>query len=639
MSENLYLSSLADIRDIESVPLAQRDLPGSTFEMLQAGAAKDPDASALSFILDAEHYKDVWSCTHRELMAHVTKAANCFRRLGVEREDVVAFLLPNLPETYFTIWGGEAAGIVLALNPLLERDALAELMKAGQAKWLVTLGPTPGSDLWDTAVWAASKVGTLEGILQVSVAPYLSGVKGAVMKAHDGLQSLRSHGLYMPVHRWQKEMSKVQGEKLEFDLPGPEDVSSYFCTGGTTGLPKIAARKHSNEVYNAWAINQVVSGAFRPHNAVFCGLPLFHVNGQIVTGLSPWSEGAHVVLGTPQGYRGKGVLDNYWAIAEHFKLVAFSGVPTVYAALVERPSKGYDLSSLEFAICGAAPMPVALFQRFEKEIGLRLLEGYGLTEGACVSSVNPPGGESRTGSIGFRLPYQQMKIVVLDDQEQYERDAQTDEIGTVVILGPNVFKGYLSAHHNKKAWLDIEGQQWLNTGDLGRQDAEGYFWLTGRKKELIIRGGHNIDPKIIEEVLVAHPDVALAAAVGRPDPRLGEVPAVYVELAGGKSSSEQELLDYALEHVAEKSARPQRVRILEALPLTPVGKIFKPDLLRAEIKDVILEVAMEMGVDLESIEVVPDQTLGNLAKVSVSGESAELKDALDRYTFHVQFES
>jgi len=637
MSEPSYLSTLAEIEGLESTPLAERGLPASTFEMIRKGSTLDPDAPALSFFLDAKDYQKAWSCNHREFIRHITRAANCFRRLGIGRDDVLAYLLPNMPETFYTIWGGEAAGRVLALNPLLEKEALAELMSAADAKWLVTLGPTPGSDLWDKATWAAHKVGSLEGVLKVSVTPYLSGLKKAALKAHDAVQSLRGHGLYLPVLSWQKEMAKAGDEQLDFPLPGSEDVSSYFCTGGTTGLPKIAVRKHGNEVYNAWSVCQVVAGAFRPRKTIFCGLPLFHVNGQIVTGLAPWSQGGHVVLGTPQGYRGPGVLDNFWAMAQHFRLIAFSGVPTVYAALVERSSQEFDLSSFEFALCGAAPMPVGLFQRFEREIGLRILEGYGLTEGACVSSVNPPGGERRTGSIGFRLPYQKMKIVILDDQEKYDRDAETDEIGTVAISGPNVFNGYLNEHHNKKVWLEIDGEKWLNTGDLGRQDADGYFWLTGRKKELIIRGGHNIDPKLIEEVMIEHPAVALAAAVGRPDPRLGEVAAVYVQLKPEQKASQEELLQYARDNVSEKSARPDRVEILEALPVTPVGKIFKPELARKEIADVIRKVAFDCKVVLESLDVVPDQTLGNVARVKVSGDESKLQEALDAYTFHVQY--
>ena len=193
-------------------------------------------------------------------------------------------------------------------------------------------------------------------------------------------------------------------------------------------------------------------------------------------------------MGTPQGYRGEGVIPSFWEIVEHYRIVAFSGVPTVYSALLQVPVGGRDISSVGYGFCGAAPMPVELFRTFEKTIGIRILEAYGLTEGACVSSVNPPEGERRIGSIGLRLPYQKMAVVRLDDSGGFTGFAGTEEVGVLAIRGPNVFAGYINAEHNKGLWLEIDGERWLNTGDLARQDADGYFWLTGRKKELIIRG-------------------------------------------------------------------------------------------------------------------------------------------------------
>jgi fatty-acyl-CoA synthase len=162
-----------------------------------------------------------------------------------------------------------------------------------------------------------------------------------------------------------------------------------------------------------------------------------------------------------------------------------------------------------------------------------------------VSSVNPSAGESRAGSIGLRIPYQQMIAAILDDAGQFVRKAETNEIGSILVHGPNVFRGYLDPRHNAGLWVEIAGARWLNTGDLGRQDGDGYFWLTGRRKELIIRGGHNIDPKMIEEALQEHPAVALVAAIGRPDAYAGEVPVAFVELKPADSATEQELLDFA----------------------------------------------------------------------------------------------
>ena len=403
-------------------------------------------------------------------------------------------------------------------------------------------------------------------------------------------------------------------------MPRPGDISSYFCTGGTTGLPKIAARTHFSEVFDAWSTQAFIGSAFAPGKTIFCGLPLFHVNGQLVTGLIPWSQGGHVVMGTPQGYRGEGVIPSFWEIIEHYRIVAFSGVPTVYSALLQVPVGGRDISSVGYGFCGAAPMPVELFRNFEKTTGIRILEAYGLTEGACVSSVNPPEGERRIGSIGLRLPHQKMAVVRLDDSGKFIGFAEKEEVGVLAIRGPNVFAGYINAEHNKGLWLEIDGERWLNTGDLARQDADGYFWLTGRKKELIIRGGHNIDPKLIENAVQDHPAVQLAAAVGRPDERAGELPVLYVQLKPVATASEAELLAHAVDRIPERAAHPKSVRILAALPVTPVGKIFKPALSMLEIEDVVRQEAASAGVKLESLSVVQDARLGLLARIAAEGD-------------------
>ena len=180
-----------------------------------------------------------------------------------------------------------------------------------------------------------------------------------------------------------------------------------------------------------------------------------------------------------------------------------------------------------------------------------------------------------------------MAAVILDASGRFERMAETDEIGVIAINGPNVFSGYLDPRHNKGLWIDIDGERWLNTGDLGRQDANGYFWLAGRKKELIIRGGHNIDPKIIEDALQKHPAVAMVAAVGSPDAYAGELPVAYVQLKPGLVVTEAELVEHAARTIPEKAAVPKRVKISSSLPTTAVGKLFKPALVEREIEETI----------------------------------------------------
>jgi fatty-acyl-CoA synthase len=485
-------------------------------------------------------------------------------------------------------------------------------------------------------------VPTLETILQVDLANYLSMIQKFAIRLIR-LRSGKGPAVQARVIDFGKMAYRYPAEELVSGRAiEPDDIASYFHTGGTTGTPKLARHTHFNEVYDAWAAAQFID--ITAEKVLFCGLPLFHVNGVIVTGMLPFMHGASVVLGTPQGYRG-GVIPNFWSIVEHYRINFFSGVPTVYSSLLSVPLADEDISSLEFAVCGAAPMPAEIFRKFEKQTGVRILEGYGLTEGTCISSINPPFGERRIGSIGYRLPYQDMKVAQLDASGAYERDSSRDEIGAILVRGPNVFSGYTEEIHNEQVWVDCaDGQgNWLNTGDLGRQDTGDYFWLTGRVKELIIRGGHNIDPRLIEDVLVEHPDVVLAAAVGRPDPYAGELPVAYVQLRPGATSDKAALLAYAADHIGERAAIPKDIHLIDEVPQTAVGKIFKPYLVQMEIKDVYRsEVSSIDGIAGVEVTVNPDRLYGFAANIEVSPAleadrealRQEIEDCLGRYTIH-----
>lgn len=634
-------SPIRGLPDIEAMEARMPDLMAgqqSTYALLSEGAKVRPDGAALSFFLRTEDHQRPYVWTHREWMAKITQAANMFRQLGVQRGDVVAFVLPNLPETHWTIWGGEAAGIVFAINPLLEPAMMLDLLKAAQPQWIVTLAPTPGADLWDKVAGIAPQVPGLKGVLSISPLRYLRHPLAPVLRLLNRLKTPSRLGS-VPVHDFHRQMAGQNGAALSFAPPRLDDVASYFCTGGTTGMPKIAVRTHRTEVANALELAAVgASELDGPDVVVFCGLPLFHVNAQIGTGLSLWARGGHVLLGTPQGYRGDNVVRRFWELVAHHKLVSFSGVPTVYAALLQVPRQGHDLSSLRFGVCGAAPMPVEMFNRVQKELGLKVLEGYGLTEAGCVSSLTPLHAAPRIGSIGVRMPWQDMRAAIIGADGQYIRDAEVDEVGTIIINGPNLFKGYLNPEHNKGLWVMRPGvngllERWLNTGDLGRMDADGYFWLTGRQKELIIRGGHNIDPKMIEEPLCTHPAVALAAAVGRPDAHAGEVPVVYVQLRPGCQVTEDQLMVHASATIAERAAQPKRIHIVDVLPTTVIGKIFKPTLIQQEVESVFMEEAAKLGVRDAHAKACQDVKLGLVLRWQADGDVTALKASLDRYIF------
>ncbi|RKT14035.1 fatty-acyl-CoA synthase [Paraburkholderia sp. RAU2J] len=622
------------------------DLPSSTYEMICRGAAINPSAPALSFFATADDHRNAECWTYSDLVRDVTRTANMFARLGVHRDSVIAYVLPNLPETHFVIWGGEAAGIVCAINPLLESEAIGELLNASCASVLVTLAPFPGTDLWQKVQAVLRKLPCLQHLVLVNPADRMPEEKGLAARmlergecAHpDGSGVV--HGAvpaHVCIHDFHTAIARESEEAVSSTRRiSIADVSSLFCTGGTTGLPKIAIRRHGNEVANAWSAGQLFGESIGPGKTIFCGLPLFHVNAVMVTGLLAFSRGAHVVLGTPQGYRGKGVVNRFWEIVEHYRVNFFSGVPTLYGSLLDVPVGEHDISSLEYGLCGAAPMPVELLRTFQDRTGIRILEGYGLTEGTCVSSVNPPLGERRIGSIGLRLPGQAMKAVVVDGTGRYVRDCVADEVGQLVISGPNVFAGYTRPEQNNGIWMESgDGERWLNTGDLGRCDPDGYFWLTGRKKELIIRGGHNVDPAAIEEPLHRHPSVQIAAAVGRPDMHAGELPVAYVQLKPGTTATEAELVEFLRHEINERAALPKGIRIIDAMPLTGVGKIFKPALKRRETADALEWALAEAGVEHATVHIIDETSRGLSLEVELAdpGFEALATSTLGRFAF------
>jgi fatty-acyl-CoA synthase len=606
----------ADIEAIEAVPIEQRlDGLDSTYDAIARAAARSPDAVALAYVPNGDSQALAEEVTYREVLQMVTQAANAFHAQGVGPGDVVSYLLPNMLETHYTIWGGEAAGIVNAVNPLLESEHIAHILNAVGTKVLVTLGPTLGAPLWQKVDALRSQVPSLRTVLCV-------GEERAVA---EGVLP------FADVIRDQPGNRLVSGRRI-----GRHDIASCFHTGGTTGVPKVARHTHLNELANAWSASTMLDLSDR--DTLLCGLPLFHVNGVIVTGLTPFIVGAKVVLLGAEGYRSKATIGHFWRNVERFRATFFSAVPTIYSTLLGVPIDGADVSSLRYAICGAAPMPPELIRKFEDATGVKILEGYGLTEGTCVSAVNPRDGVRHVGSIGLRIPYQQMKTVAFDAEGRYARDCAIDEIGQLVIKGPNVFPGYKDEIANRRIWVE---DGWLDTGDLARQDAEGRFWLTGRKKDLIIRGGHNIDPTLIEEAMMRHPAVQMAAAVGKPDAYAGELPVVYVTLRSGCSASADEMLAHAKSTIAERAAAPSEVFICESIPVTGVGKVFKPEL-RLDAARRALQAALEMvgdGAATFDISVGTDPRHGTLAQIVATPRQADARSlegavrvALDRFT-------
>ncbi|MBC7141875.1 MAG: AMP-binding protein, partial [Rhodobacteraceae bacterium] len=371
---------------------------------------------------------------------------------------------------------------------------------------------------------------------------------------------------------------------------------------------------------------------FDETDVLICPLPLFHVFAAYPVLMSVIASGAHMVMPTPAGYRGDGVFDNFWKLIERWQVSFLITVPTAIAALMQRPVDA-DVSSLKIAISGSAPLPLELYSRFEKATGVQIAEGYGLTEATCLVSCNPVDGAKKVGSVGVPLPYCHVRILHTDGAGGVRKECGVDEVGEICVSNPGVFEGSTYTEVDKNRDLFAEGR-YLRTGDLGRIDPDGYLWITGRTKDLIIRGGHNIDPAEIEEALMGHPAIAFAGAIGQPDSFAGELPCAYVELVGGAEVTTEELMDFARAHIHERAAVPKFIEILPELPKTAVGKIFKPDLRKRAIQRVYDAALAEAGFAVRVREVVEDKKRGLVARLEKTGAVDEeaLKHKLGEFT-------
>jgi len=602
-----------------------RDLPVTFHQLLSRTAEKFPNHNAVSFQLFSGPNDKAETLTWSSLLGQVNQAANLFRSLGVGENDVVAYILPNCNETLVTLMGGAVAGIVNPINPLLEPEQIAAILRETGAKVVVTLKSFPKTDVAqkvEEAVRHAPKVNT---ILEIDLNRYLTPPKSWIvpfLRPKMGDKEKLAHADYK---NFNQELAK-QPTTLTFADSTEDRVACYFHTGGTTGMPKVAQHKYSGLIYNGWLGNTLL---FDENDVIMCPLPMFHVFAVHVIWMAAVSSGAQVIFPTPQGYRGDGVFDNFWKLIERWKVSFIITVPTAISAKMQRTVDA-DISSVKTAFSGSAPLPVELFRRFEEATGVTIVEGYGLTEATCLVSCNPVDGEKKIGSIGIPFPYTDVKI--LQDGPDGPKECPVDEIGEICVSNPGVFAGDTYTETDKNENL-YHYDKYLRTGDLGRFDEDGYLWITGRAKDLIIRGGHNIDPAEIEEALLGHEAVAFAGAIGQPDAHSGEVPCAFVELVDGASVTEEALMEFCKVHVHERAAQPKHMTILTELPKTAVGKVFKPDLRKHAITRIYNGALEQAGVDARVVSVIDDKKRGLVAQLDANGTSEDdVSKVLGAYT-------
>jgi fatty-acyl-CoA synthase len=494
------------------------------------------------------------------LLQGIHQTANLLHQLGVGPQDAVGVLLPGGLAYHLALWGGEAAGIVQPLNPLLSDEKLLSLLRASQAKVLIAHGVEDDSQLRAKALRLQSQLPSLKTVLLVQPDGGPLQEAKALPAGTQDFHAMRA--------------TQVAEHLISQRVFQPTDIAAYFHTGGTTGAPKLARHSHGAQVFTAWA-NASMQG-FRSSDVTINGYPLFHVAGVLPGALCSLAVGMHVVIPTEALFRNREVVQNYWRLVAHHRCTLMSGVPTVLAALAGLPLQGADISTLRAVRTGAAPLPPELAQRFEQAFGLQIKESLGMTETAGLSTVAPPGLTAPAGCVGWPLPHARVRIVALNSDDQAtSQTLPAGEKGMVLYQGPNLFSGYLDAAETARSFTP---DGWLITGDVGFIDTQGRLHLSGRAKDLIIRSGHNIDPKVIEDALGAHPAVALCAAVGAPDAYAGELPVAFVTLKPGSPVTEAELLAFTAERVDEGPAKPKSITVLNTMPVTNVGKIYKPEL-------------------------------------------------------------
>ncbi|QEW19140.1 Long-chain-fatty-acid--CoA ligase [Marinibacterium anthonyi] len=606
-------ATLADKIAIESeMEWADRDLPKTLYGLLDQAARAYPTHKATSFQLTSGPTDKAETLTFAELHARVCQAANAFRAGGVGEGDVISYILPNCNDTLVTYLGGAIAGIVNPINPLLEPGQIAAILRETGSKAVVTLKAFPHTDIAQKVAEAVRHAPGVRTVYEIDLKKYLAPPKSWLVPLIRPKVEGAPHADY---HGFDKALSK-QPQTLAFADAKGDRPAFYFHTGGTTGMPKVAQHYYSGAIYNGWLGQRLL---YSDTDVVMCPLPLFHVFACYPIVMGTIAAGAQLVFPTPAGYRGEGVMDNFWKLCARWKVTFIFSVPTAISALMQRPIDA-DVSSVNKCFSGSAPLPQELFRRFEEATGIDIIEGYGLTEATCLVSCNPTDGEKKIGSVGIPFPHTEVRILRATPDGPVPCGA--DEVGEICVWNPGVLPGstYLAQDKNHNLFHhDI----YLRTGDLGRLDGDGYLWITGRAKDLIIRGGHNIDPAEIEEALLGHKAVAFAGAIGQPDARTGEMPCAYVELVAGATVSPEELLEYCKVHVHERAAQPKHIAIVDELPKTAVGKIFKPELRKEAITRVYNRALEDAGLPARVIEVVDDRKRGLLARLDSNGADPE----------------
>jgi long-chain acyl-CoA synthetase len=545
------------------------------WSLLEESAEKFPDSPAVAFPVAPMARR----LTYRQLKEEAERFAGAMSAMGVGKGDRVGLLLPNCPQFVVAWFGLQRLGAVpVGNNPLYTQRELAHQLEDAGVEILVVL------DLLYPLAGAVRDTVGLKTVIVTKVGDYLGFPINKLAPLKQKREAKHEGRSWPPVPAdaqitwWSELMRGTHPEPPPLHVDAVDDVAALVYTGGTTGLSKGAMLTHHNLVSNALQVGAWFSDVKDGEEAIVSILPFFHSYGLSAVMNFAISRAMKLIL-LPRFE-----LEMALKAIDKEKATLFPGVPRIYIAINEsEETSKYDLSTIRACFSGAAPLPVAVAEKFEATTGGRLVEGYGLTETSPVTHINPAYGKRKFGSIGLPIPDTDCKIVDLDDPE---KEVEPGREGELCIAGPQVMKGYWNRPDETADMIRVhkDGIRWLHTGDIATVDEEGYFSIVDRKKDMIIVSGFNVYPTDVEQVLYRHPKIQQVCVVGIPDAKTGEAVKAFVVLKQGEAATEQDVLSWARDekHGLTGYRAPKSVEFREELPTTMVGKVLRRVLLEEE---------------------------------------------------------
>jgi long-chain acyl-CoA synthetase len=506
--------------------------------LLSARVAQTPEKEFLFSEADGRKF------SYSEFQVAVNRTAAMLTSQDIGKGDVVSLLMPNSVEYiigYFACWRlGALAGPV---NSLLKEHEIEFVMNNSEAK----------------AILVHSEFQPIIETIKTKL-PHLQ----SIINFDDEAEATRS--CQKPDRQGGPVGQEAIPDARASDTITPENDAIIIYTSGTTGKPKGCLLTHGNIIANARQISDWLK--FTANDRLLTIMPLFHMNAVSVTTMSALCAGGSSVV-SPKFSGSK-----FWNIVSDYQITSFGSVATMLSMLLNTYSdgvpEGLKTDQLRFAMCGSAPVPAEVMKKFEETFNCPVIEGYGLSESTCRSTFNPPDERRRAGSCGLPIG-NEMRVVDDDDHE-----VPDGELGEIILRGENVLKGYFK---NPDATANAFRGGWFHTNDIGYRDPDGFFYIVDRKSDMIIRGGENIYPREIDEVLYQHPAVAAAATIGVPDPLYGEEVAAFIVLKDGVNTTEEELMTHCKSELADYKC-PKSIRFVDDIPKGPTGKLLKRELSR-----------------------------------------------------------